>query len=190
MINFFIGKPGDGKTMRAVREMLDYLRRKDPRPIVGNIQLFAPQCVEWLTANTPDSAEYWFDRLRTHYFYIEEDKLREFYRYRGAVVLVPESDKPVTSFGKAKGGQAELFPDFSQVKDGVVYFLDEVHVPFGARNWQSNGPQCLYYLSQHRHFGDDIFCIATPGTGGKRVSDARAKLYSDAKSLPSEIREI
>ncbi len=42
---------------------------------------------------------------------------------------------------------------------GSLFALDEIHEQFNARRWQDTGEDALFYLSQHRRFGDDIACF-------------------------------
>jgi hypothetical protein len=42
----------------------------------------------------------------------------------------------------------------------VFYMLDEVHLVFGARDWQDMGRACIYYASQHRKLGDDVILVS------------------------------
>jgi len=43
--------------------------------------------------------------------------------------------------------------------EGRFFVLDEAHIAFNARQWQSTGEDVLFYLSQHRKLGDDVICI-------------------------------
>ncbi|MDR2982775.1 MAG: zonular occludens toxin domain-containing protein [Puniceicoccales bacterium] len=155
MINFLIGKPGDGKTMRAVRGMLMHLRSLDPRPIVTNIILKEEFSVQWLVENSDRPSDFWYAYFKRQVFYLEEEQLTEFYRYRGDLILTKDTDISVPSWG----GANDKFPAFKFVKTGVVYFIDEIHIPFSSYKGQDRGPQVSYYLSQHRHMCDDVWCI-------------------------------
>lgn len=44
--------------------------------------------------------------------------------------------------------------------NGVLYIIDEAHDHFNALEWQKIGKQCLYYVSKHRHCGDDIWIVS------------------------------
>jgi hypothetical protein len=43
--------------------------------------------------------------------------------------------------------------------EGRLFVLDEAHIAFNARQWQSTGEDVLFYLSQHRKLGDDVIVI-------------------------------
>lgn len=43
--------------------------------------------------------------------------------------------------------------------EGRLFVLDEAHIAFNARAWQTTGSDVLFYLSQHRKLGDDVIVI-------------------------------
>lgn len=43
--------------------------------------------------------------------------------------------------------------------EGRLFVLDEAHIAFNARQWQTTGSDVLFYLSQHRKLGDDVIVI-------------------------------
>jgi len=43
--------------------------------------------------------------------------------------------------------------------EGRLFILDEAHIAFNSRKWQTTGDDVLFYLSQHRKLGDDVICI-------------------------------
>lgn len=159
MIEFIIGKPGDGKTMFAVRRMLEHFRILDARPIVSNVRLDNPACVDWLVANSNQPADFWYWWLKGHYFPLKDEHTCSFFRYRGELVLTEETDVEAPGFAGMKNGKEILYPNYKLAGSvGVVYYLDEVHTAFPS-DLLNISPHVLHYLSQHRKFGDDVFCI-------------------------------
>lgn len=58
----------------------------------------------------------------------------------------------------------EYWPDFSprQSPDypGSLYIIDEIHLFFGARDWQKVGSEAQYFISQHGKLRCDILAIS------------------------------
>lgn len=84
---------------------------------------------------------------------IDDDEIEFFYCHRGAGLETLRIDVD-------KKGKPEKFDiGTAQESGGVFYILDEVHLKFGARNWQNMGNAAIYYSSQHRKLGDDVILI-------------------------------
>lgn len=67
--------------------------------------------------------------------------------------------------------RTEWISNFGTIEgtEGVVYFLDEAHIAFNARDWATFGREALHYLSQHRKLGDDVWPITqAPGNLDKQ----------------------
>lgn len=152
MIHAITGKPGGGKSLHAVRLIVERLR-ETPFNIVTNL----PLNVGELNAFVPDANVCARVRL------LQESEVTHFWRYRGHVleggVMGPEViGEPQPDFSVR---YSRVFP--------VVYVIDEAHVFFNAREWAKMGKEALWYLSQHRHLGDTVIWISQfPGNVDKQ----------------------
>ena len=70
--------------------------------------------------------------------------------------------------GGEKGGKEEQVPDLQTRQDmqnsgeiprGTLFVIDEVHLYFGARDWQVVGSSVEHYMSQLRKLNDDLYLI-------------------------------
>jgi zona occludens toxin (predicted ATPase) len=167
-------KPGGGKTLYAVRLIVDELVRGS-RPVITNVPLNLGRLNEFLQQKFSDafaSASARFQdgsgvesgrecdayvaemaaHISNRVILLDEDDLPKFFTYRGGGVRLDSVSNQDWKAGKR--------PDFRAVKDrGVFYVLDEVHIAFNARAWADTGHEVLYYLSQHRKLGDDVICV-------------------------------
>jgi len=153
MIHFLTGKPGAGKGLVAMKEIIDELRLSK-RPIVTNLAVrlhpwvsgaYVPQqgLLSFLhrTYGTTFNAE---KRIRI----LSDDEMRTFYLFRLGY------DLPSTKDSK---GRVESFDVASLTDSGVFYVLDEVWKTMGARDWQDTGKGLLFYNAQHRKLGDEVY---------------------------------
>ena len=83
---------------------------------------------------------------------IEDADLSTFFTHRGNGVRLDHIGNDAWRAGKR--------PDYSKVNDlGVLYILDEVHIPFNSRALATTGAEVLYYLSQHAKLSDTVIAI-------------------------------
>jgi len=148
---FISGKPGGGKSMRGVMEIIEELRNTN-RNICTNLPLKLPEMAEYLHKEYGQT----FD-MRERIRLLEPEEVLTFWLYPAKGVDL--TGKRIQTEGKA--GRKIEYPDFTarQGLPGTVYVLDECHLYFSARNWQNNGSDGFYYLSQHRHFNDEVFLL-------------------------------
>lgn len=141
------GRPGGGKSYFAVKLLLRELFETE-RPIVTNLPLRLDNIVKYCLAHDRDDIDV-YSRIQV----LPDEDVSEFWRFRGNGV----EPLPVCSNAQYKAGER---PAFDQVlPGGVCYFLDEVHDFLNSRNWMKTGDGCLFYISKHRHLGDDVFWI-------------------------------
>jgi hypothetical protein len=153
-IHIILGKPGAGKSLYAVRRLIDELRDTE-RNIVTNLPVRPDRLNEYLQTKWPDRDFRLLQRLRM----LTDDEVKQFWTIRG-----PE----IVGGGAGSNLDAKYFPD-SQGLRGVAYFLDEAHIAFNAREWASLGKGCLHYLSQHRKLSDIVWVITqAPGNLDKQ----------------------
>jgi len=147
-IHFISGKPGGGKSMYAVKLIVEELLYGD-RCVITNVPLKLPELNEYLQKQYPAKS---IDlHLRVRLF--DEDEMKGFFTIR------PEGSVGPKLLTKQEWEQGKR-PDYTGITDkGVAYFVDEVHIGFNARSWMDTGRDVLYYLSQHRKLGDTVVCI-------------------------------
>lgn len=146
MIYAITGRPGGGKTLHAVRILCERLRSSPSLRVVTNLPLRLPELNEYLQGCNVVS------RVRI----LSEDEVRHFWRYRGQ--RLGAAGEPLGEVVGEPAGDTVRYPP-----DGlwpVLYILDEFHLYFNAREWAKVGKEALWYASQHRHFGDDVYWIS------------------------------
>jgi len=149
MIHFITGLPGGGKSYTAVRHVVRELLHGE-RFIVTNLPLKLPELAEYCHEHGKDVVDVG-ERVRL----LTEEETGEFWLYEGPG-RKHEGRRTVK-----QGNKVLDVPDFSDRSGrGVLYVLDEVHITFSARSWQSTGEQVTYYLSQHRKVRDDVILIS------------------------------
>lgn len=160
MISFVTGKPGDGKSLYAMRVLVRSLVSSDAC-VVTNIPVKLPELRAYVVARRPD-----FDldeRLRV----LDDDDVREFFRFRSGGLILDESPD---SSGDGKRMERDAFRAWmkaqflrmgerEQFQRPVHYYIDEVHDFFSARDWATNGRATLFYASKHRHLRDEVVLI-------------------------------
>jgi len=141
------GRPGGGKSYYAVKLLLRELFSTD-RPIVTNLPLRLENIVKFCISKGREDIDV-YDRIQI----LEDDQVPEFWRYRGNGV------DPLPGVTNEEWKRDEKRPAFDQVKGPVCYFIDEAHDFLNSRNWMTTGNAVLFYISKHRHLGDDVFWI-------------------------------
>jgi hypothetical protein len=151
-IHFVTGRPGAGKGLYTMRLIVEEIRGSN-RTIVTNFPILKDKLAEYLHEEYGES----FDILTRVILLESKEDITNFYRVRksnqdGSINLL---DVELDSKGKA------VSYDIDGAQDGgVFYVLDEVHIVFGARDWQEMGRAVLFYASQHRKLGDDVILIS------------------------------
>jgi len=146
MIHFISGKPRAGKSLYAVKLIVEELVN-GTRPVITNLPLNLPVLNEYLQKKWPDKSINLFERVRI----LTEAETKEFWVHRpGCRINRPTKEEWAS--GK--------FPDYTGVVDqGIFWVIDELHVSFGARQWMETGRDCMFYLSQHGHLGDTFIGV-------------------------------
>lgn len=139
-IHFISGKPGGGKSLFSTQEIVRFITQTD-RIIVTNVPIKLDNLQHYL--HDLGHTIHVQDRVRI----LDEDETRVFWRARGFQTLPPEEKDGEINFS--------LLPEVKP----VVYFIDEIHLFFNSREWQKTGKTAIRYLSQHRHLGDEVYCI-------------------------------
>lgn len=155
MFNGIAAPPGGGKSRFATDKLYEEFRADESRFFVTNLAIqFAP----WVLGG----------RLQCG---LDEKLRREGYRGRPARerirILTEEETKTfwrIRDFGPPKQTiivdpdgtcRVGIDPD-----NGVSYFIDELHDHFNSHEWSKMSKEALFYISKHRHLGDDIWGIS------------------------------
>jgi len=174
MITNIYGKIGGGKTYYSVKEEIIEELVCGYRVVVTNVALDLSNLAFLLAERYPEGDPIdLHDRVRI----LTIDEMGEFFAHRehGNDLEVPTLDE----WRKGKN------VNYDTCKRAVKYVLDEVHVKFDARGWQSQGPHVTFYNSQHRKLDDEIVFISQfPELVDKRLKGfAQEHVYCENHAL-------
>lgn len=144
-VEFITGRPGGGKTLLAVR-MIEEEMRTTKRYVVTNIQLKLEEVAERFGAVETEQ------RVRV----LSANEAMAFWLFLPGRQL-PQDRVRWT----APDGREMEVPDFSMRNSGgVLYVIDEAHIPFSNRTFYKNGTaDAFFYLSQHEKLGDSVLMV-------------------------------
>lgn len=191
-LRFVIGKPGGGKSMFAV-EMIIHELRHGKRDIVTNVPLTIGKTLVdakggrcFLTALHEKYGETYKAHKRIRLLTTEETA--EFWLHPGRGVDITTWKTIFTKVAKSGQKREEKVPDFDirEGDGGILYVIDEVHHYFNARRWADTGSDCLYYISMHRHFADDIYCVTQHPDNVEKQFRSVAQEYIELRNLSYE----
>lgn len=168
-ITFITGKPGAGKGLVAVQEVVNELVLGH-RPIITNLAL---RVEPWVTGDFRPRIglrnfllrEYKKDfDVRRRVFVVPDEDVKEFFltRRRPLVDGQPGALVKAQPVLNIKGGESKVVAFETAVateSGGHVYIVDEAWHFWGSRSWQTTGEGLLFYNAQHRKFGDDLFVV-------------------------------
>lgn len=147
-IHFISGKPGGGKSLYAVKLVVEELVYGS-RTIITNLPLKLPELNIYLQAQHPTKT---IDLLNRVILLDDDKETGRFWTVRPGGVRI----KCLTAEDWKEG----LKPSYAAVNDnGVLYVIDEIHNFFNSRAWMETGRDVLFYLSQHRKLGDTVLCV-------------------------------
>jgi len=181
MVTNIYGKIGGGKTYYAVKEELLTELVDGYRVIVTNIALDLGNIAAYLAVKYPDREPIDLnDRIRI----LTIDEMGEFFAHRehGVDLKIPTADE----WRKGANVCYDAHPDKPDTPlRPVKFILDEVHVKFDSRGWQSQGPHVTFYNSQHRKLDDEIVFISQfPELVDKRLKAfGQEHLYSENHAM-------
>jgi len=157
MIRFISGKPGSGKSAYATKLIVAELISSD-RFISTNVPLEFDVLQEYL--HEEGHHIHVLDRIRL----LTEAETFDFWRHR-----TPDETKDIVPPPLRRSKEGDLVPDVNAEDDfshlggdgfkSTCFFIDEIHLFFNSRQWKDTGKAALRYASQHRHLGDDVFCL-------------------------------
>jgi len=151
MIEIITGKPGGGKSYKALCMILDELVFGS-RVVVTNLSLDFGALNEWLQQHGPQAGRSVdaFARVQT----VAGEDAREFWRFRAFYSVIKRGNAdPIEA--------VQLAAKLEEGRDdcGVFYVLDEAHVLYDARNWAKTSGALTYYNSQHRKLRDHCIFV-------------------------------
>lgn len=159
-IHFISGKPGGGKSLYAVRLIVDELVKGD-RVVITNVALKLGALNEYLQREYPSK----LIDLHNRVMLLPDEDVGRFWLIRPGWYRLQDVSEMDQRGGKRLDWSHCFAPDGSgEYKSaheigGVMYAIDEIHNFFNAREWMHTGKSALFYLSQHRKLGDDVLCI-------------------------------
>jgi len=187
----YLGLPGDGKSVSGVRCLVDELR-KGFRSVVSNLPLEMGELEAYLRANAKDDCKCWSRVVE-----LVQKQVRKFWLIRpDGWRLIDIGDEQYsqnqfpdlgTCYRWVKGDGSEKRPDLATltlpevlglVEKGLVetgetppavYILDESQNFWPSRSYQTTPKGFMFYLSQHRHLGDDCYFITQKETQVEKV---------------------
>jgi len=154
-MEFVVGLPGGGKSYHGTRLVIQALRECRSR-VCTNLALDLPRLREYLQEKYGESYDI-ENRLRI----LTRNEVGEFWLYRYLGIDI-DPTKRIRAKMKSRDFELDVVDYESQnaIQYGpVVYVLEEIHNFFNARNYQKTGAEAVYYVSQHRKFGDTVICI-------------------------------
>jgi hypothetical protein len=181
MISFITGKPGGGKGLLSMQQLIDELRN-GTRPIITSL---AVKVEPWVSAGWQPMIGLRQYLLKKHskefdvtkrMFILPDEEAAEFFLWRvvdGKLVKAEGEYKGTKDSGaRLMGFDTKL----ASQSGGVLYCIDEAWKHWGSRNWQRTGDGMLFYGAQHRKFGDDVL-ICTQHT--KQIDPAIQRVAQD-----------
>jgi hypothetical protein len=128
--------------------------RSTNRPIVTNFPIITKNLGAALHKEYGET----YDILHRITYIEARNEVANFYRIRSQATVREKDWLVAEKDSKGKSIGYDIQAAFSG--GGVFYLLDEVHLVFGARDWQEMGRACIYYASQHRKLGDDVILVS------------------------------
>lgn len=177
MVTMLLGLPGNGKSLTACRRLLHALGHG--RTVVTNLPLNAGECADYIEKH------FGFEAARTigeRLVVVDSTEMKEVFRIRGPGCGMPEGEN--WKSGERRLDRCYQFEDSTarpwkmskEECEAVLrsdppgaklvktppteYYLDEVQNVWPARGWQELSAGMPYWLSQHRHLGDNV-CLVT-----------------------------
>ena len=183
-IHAISGKPGGGKTLYAVKLVLDELIYGS-RVVITNVAFRLPELNVYLQRMHPNRSVDLFGRLRI----LSDEDTSGFWTFRPAV---DEVGKLLAGFHRIplldkSQWEAGDLPCYAGVRDhGVMYVIDECHNFFNARAWMKTGRDVLFYLSQHRKLGDTVVWITQAVSNVDKQFRSVTQDYTYVRNLSKE----
>ncbi|HVU27379.1 MAG TPA: zonular occludens toxin domain-containing protein [Verrucomicrobiae bacterium] len=180
-ISFITGKPGGGKGLLAMQQVIDELLQ-GTRPIITNLAVRVEPWVNGSHQPMIGLRSYLLKAFGKHFdcdkriHILPDEEIAAFYLWR---VVDGKLVKSNYNAKKTRDGD-EIIIDFDTANGATsgpcMYVVDEAWKFYGSRNWQRTGEGVLFYNAQHRKFGDDVL-IVTQHT--KQIDPAVQRVAQD-----------
>ena len=165
MISFITGKPGGGKGILSMKQIIDELVL-GKRHIICNTPV---RLTPWIFGgdkpmiglqaylrNTYSGKDY--DCMnRVHI--LDDDDIASFFLWRFVDGKLVKADATTKTNKDGEITVVSYDTSLSAQSGGVMYVVDEAWKFYSSRCWQKTGEAMLFYSAQHRHFGDDVFIV-------------------------------
>ena len=164
MIHFLVGKPRNGKSLRAVMFILEQLM-KTQRYIPTNIVLDIDEIQRYLDKRGFNI------HARNRIKLLTDEETRNFWLHREGGYVIPTPKDYDDKKGDGMVDYSPLFelPQFREAKvpgsveepnlKGTCYVIDEIHTHWPARGWQGTPRHADFYCSQHGKLNDLCYFI-------------------------------
>jgi len=203
-VSMYLGLPGDGKSMSGVRKLVSVLTQGS-RYVVTNLPLELGELQDYLVREYQWKGDV-FDRVvlmgqqQVRKFWLVRAKgwrlldipdqdwaqnvfpsLQRVWRWRKTDEVVEREGLETKTESEVRllyeSGQVDL-SDLGSESLGAVYIIDECQNFWPARSFQSTPKGLPFYLTQHRHVGDDcVFITQKEGQVEKVVRNLVAEYY-------------
>lgn len=166
-ISLITGKPGGGKGLLSVQQLVDEIRL-GKRCVITNLPV---RMHPWVNGHFDPMIGLKAYLLKTYgqdfdcekrVFILDDDDAGAFYLWRvveGKLTKAQCSVRTVNKDGISEERVMDFETDLAVKAGGVLYIIDEAWKFYSARNWQRTGEGMLFYSAQHRHFGDDVLIV-------------------------------
>jgi len=156
MIQFLTGIPGSGKGVVCMRYIRDDILNSY-RSVITDLPVDLPKFQTYLQDKFG-----WDGDLNNRLLVLKADEAVEFYRYRLGYTM-PRVENAVELSKRDKSAFLIACKEAFNIQDdfkGVQYYIDEAHLKFDSREWQTTGPILSFYASQHRHMEDNVLFMS------------------------------
>jgi hypothetical protein len=162
MIECFVGRPGQGKTLTMMHYLSEELLRTE-RYIVTNIPLCMPELAEYMQRET-DRRKVPYVDLNRRLLQISNEEALGFWRFRPGGYVLPPFD--------GRGPDGKVYPEQvllernaaywrligeNNASNPTTYFISEAHRYFNAKRFQQISVIAELYVTHHRHLHDDVY---------------------------------
>jgi len=186
-IVFVTALPGHGKGVFNMHETGRRLETSNRRQLTTMTEILPDKLGEYIRKRNPNPPFTRNLNMDERLYFIPKQDTHQFYRYRGNVTLPPPPElKKTMSDAEKDSICVEYFKPLTLVgAQGVDYLLTEAHRHFRSEGWDSMSYIVMWYLTQHRHFDDNIV-IETQLPGQvvvqmRRLADECIQLQNDYK---------
>lgn len=145
-VEFITGRPGGGKSLLAVK-MIEEEMRTTKRAIVTNVPLRLEEWAALFGAVEVMQRIRVLDAGETMAFWLLGPGWQIDYRRR-------------KTWESPDGRSMEVVDLEQRPPGGILYVIDECHIPFSSRAfYKTNVTDAFYYLSQHEKLGDSVLMV-------------------------------